>query len=231
MAIYLTNNNKHLNNAGQFPALNLNNKISSMAKVKSKKCPCLLGMTIAILLFAPPVFADGDADDWSSIYDSYNNAQYGKPVSEKEVEDAIKTIKKYNKTDKEKKKTLKDGKSTGENAELDHDPKEIAKPPEIPDSPGHLFVLPTDVYLGEEVIEKGFYLAEGIEKNNNHFIRLTRGEGNIIAEIEANATDIDRIQTISGGKTSISSEIMENGLLKIMLIDTKRILEAYLWTQ
>jgi hypothetical protein len=182
-------------------------------------------------MFAPPAFADDDAYDWSSIYDSYNNAQYGKPVSEKEVEDAIKTIKQYNKTDKKKEKGSKGGKSTGENTEPAYDPKEIAKPPEIPDSPGHLFILPTDVYLGEKVIEKGFYLAEGVEKNNNHFIRLTRGEGNIIAEIEANATDINKIQSISGCKTSISSEIMENGLLKIMLIDTKRILEAYLWTQ
>lgn len=192
----------------------------------------ILLVAVITILFALPVQAnDDDANDWNSIYDSYNNAQYGKPVSEKEVEDAIKTIKKYNKTDKKKEKGSKGGKSSGENAEPGHDPKEIAKPPEIPDSPGHLFVLPTDVYLGEKIIEKGFYLAEGIEKNNNHFIRLTRGEGNIVAEIEANATNIDKIQTIAGGKTSISSEIMENGLLKIMLIDTKRILEAYLWTQ
>jgi hypothetical protein len=198
-----------------------------------KTCPpyFLLVTALMIILTLPALADDNNTDDWSDIYKGYNDAQYGKPVSSQEFNNAVKTIKKYKGTDKENKKVQKGGVSTGENLQPSQNPKEVAKPVELPDAAGLLFLLPTSVSLGESTIEKGFYLAESADKDNNHFIRLTRGEGQIVADIQANATDIDRIQTISGGKTSISSEIMNNGMLKITLIDTKYILEAYLWAQ
>lgn len=191
----------------------------------SLKYTLILLLTALIMPVSSLVLADDDSGDWNSIYDSYNSMQFGKPVSDREVENAIKTIKQYKNKGK---KDQKDGISTEEKAK---EAREIAGPPELPDAAGLLFLLPTNVSFGENTIEKGFYLAESTDKDNSHFIRLTQGEGHIVADIEANATNIDRIQTISGGKANISSEVMENGLLKITLIGSKYILEAYLWTQ
>jgi len=179
----------------------------------------LLALIISI---QSPVFA---IEDWGSVYESYDEAEYGKKVSEKEYQDAIDAINKY----KNGKKIPKNSK----NKEIISDKKQ-GKDILIFEAPPRaepLFVLPINVSHEGTIIRQGFYLAQPINRDNKHFIRLTQGEGKIIADIEANVFKTDNIEKISDSTEKIFSEIIREEMLKITYSNRNLILEAYLWIQ
>ena len=125
-------------------------------------------------------------DDWESVYADHNKAEYEKIISNQEYENAIQTMEKYNKSNKKSKKdsTKKENKT-----------KVIL---DMPAKNDPLFLLPINANCNGQLIQHGFYLASGISKNNKYFIRLTHGEGRIIADIEAKVLNhkIDSIAKI-----------------------------------
>ncbi len=170
-----------------------------------------------------PAFA---SDGWDNVYKSYDNADYGKIVPENEYKNAVNALKKYNKQNKKVKKKLQE-------AGLASDKKEHKKKLifEIPASPQPLFTLPINIDYNGKLIKKGFYLAKAINKNDKYFIRLTQGEGKIIADIAANVFKFDNMAKISDGKEKIASKITKNNMLKITFNNSNFILEAYLRIQ
>jgi len=178
-----------------------------------------LVLLILIMLLQSPVFA---IEDWTSVYDSYDDAQYGKTVSEKEYKDAIDAVKKYRNGENTKKnKPVASKKKIEENKLIF----------EVPSRSEPLFTLPIDVSHEGKTIEQGFYLVKPVNHDNKYFIRLSQGEGNVIAEIEANMFKTDNIEKISDSKEQIFSEIIREEMLKITYSNRNIILEAYLWIQ
>ena len=167
-----------------------------------------------ILLITSPVPAFAEEDDWGGVYDSYKDAEMGKPVSQQEYENAIKSLEKLQKKDKKEK------------AEKEPVDKKMPEPAfVIPSRQEPLFTLATDVTYNGQVIKKGFYLVSAINKDDKHFIRLTQGEGRIIADIEANVFKNENTEI------KIFSEILKNDILKVTYTNENLILEAYLWIQ
>ncbi len=157
-------------------------------------------------------------EDWQGVFDGYNEAEYGKPVTGEDYTNAIKTLEKYrekNKGKKSKQKEKTDNKNKEENNVIF----------DLPSSHKPLLALSRDVNYKGLLIQRGFYLASAINRDNKHFIRLTQGEGRVIADIEANPLKGEN------SDNKIFSEIMENDILKLTYIDKDIILEAYLWTR
>ena len=167
-----------------------------------------------ILLITSPVPAFAEEDDWGSVYDGYKDAEMGKAVTQQEYENAIKSLEKLQKKDKKEKIKVesKDKKKPG--------PAFV-----IPSRQEPLFTLSADVTYNGQVIKKGFYLVSAINKDDKHFIRLTQGEGRIIADIEANVFKSENTES------KIFSEILKNDILKLTYTNENLILEAYLWIQ
>lgn len=181
-----------------------------------KRIPIILAF---ILIFAV-ISVSVRADDWNSVYDSYNEAEYGKSISEQDYQKALEVMEKY--SDKKDKKARDKEKKAEKDINKEKEPKIIF---DSPPSDNSLLTLFTDVSHNGKLIERGFYLVSAINKNNKHFLRLTRGEGRVIAEIEAHPlekADVDK---------KVFSEIMDNGILKLTYTDRNVILEAYLWIQ
>ncbi len=171
-------------------------------------------ITLNLIMFLAACQATLADDDWVSVYEGFDNAEYGKMVSEKEYLDAVKTMEKYSKKNKKDKK--KEDLSEEKKPEIKFDRPAKTEP---------LLALVTDVDYKGKPIERGFYLANAINKDNRHFIRLSLGEGKIIADIEAN------VLNNKNEEKKIFSEIMDNGILKLTYTDYDIILEAYLWIQ
>jgi len=173
-----------------------------------------LFITANLILFLAALPSVAAADDWDTVFDGYNEAQYGKTISEKEYQDAVKTMEKFQKKDKTKKNKGGENITEEKASELKF---------EAPSSLDLLLTLTTDVHYNGRPIERGFYLASAINRDNRHFIRLSLGEGRVIAEIEANALES------TNEEKKIFSEIVDNGILKLTYTDYDVILEAYLW--
>ncbi len=161
------------------------------------------------------------AEDWSSVYESYKEAEYGKIISEQDYENAIKALKEYQKPNKKVEKTLKE-----KGLNLDKDRKKIIF--ENPAREEPVLMLPINVSYNGKVIQQGFYLAKPVNKNNRYFIRLTQGKSRIIAELEANVFKTENLQKITDSKEKIFSQIMKNDMLKITYSNREFILETYL---
>ena len=62
-----------------------------------------------IILATGALLAPGQVqaiDDWDSVYETYDDAQYGKVISEKDFQNAINAFKGYQKPDKKLQKKL-----------------------------------------------------------------------------------------------------------------------------
>gem|GEM_PF-5279577 len=191
--------------------------------IKKKLKNLTLMVTILVLSGNSQVMA---AEDWSSVYDNYKDAEYGKIISGNDYQNAIKAINEHYKPDKKVKNKLE---KKGLNLDKDEDENKIIF--ESPSRKEPLLTLPINISYDGKLIPKGFYLAKGLNRDNKYFIRLTQGEGRIIADIEANIFKTDNLQKVSESKEKIFSEIINNDMLKITYSNKIYILEAYLWIQ
>ncbi len=187
-----------------------------------KKNLILISILLIFLMNQNRVLA---IDDWSSIYESHKEAEYGKTVTQGEFQNAIEAYKDYTnkKTDKKirgklKEKGLTLEKNSGGNKVIF----------ESPASPDPLLMLPVDISHEGKLIERGFYLASPISLDNRYFIRLSQGHGKVIADVEANVFKTDNLQKIAENREKVFFEIMKNDMLKITYTNRRFILEAYL---
>ncbi|HSA06941.1 MAG TPA: hypothetical protein P5556_07155 [Candidatus Gastranaerophilales bacterium] len=185
-------------------------------------------LTIALIMsISQPASASEEmADDWGSIDDNYNQANYEQIVSDKDYENALNALKGLQKPNKKLEKKLKE---KGLNLNKEESEKRFAL--EVPVRSEPLFTLPINVNHNGALIDQGFYLAKVIKINSKYFIRLTKGEGRIIADIEANVFQTGNINKNSEIPEKIFSEIIDNERLKVTYSGTDVILEAYLWIQ
>lgn len=165
-------------------------------------------------------------DDWSSVYENYDDAEYGKVISGKDYKNAVNAMKKYNKKDKKIEKKLKEKGLKINNKK--NKPKIIL---EVPSRQEPLLTLSKDINYNGKLIHQGFYLVKPVSRDNNYFIRLTRGKGQIIADIEAKLFQTENMKKTSQGEEKVFSEILRDDMLKITYTNREYILEAYLWTR
>lgn len=151
----------------------------------------------AFMSAAAQSYGDSSSIDYDSLLKDYNKYQITKPVTQKEFDQALETRKSFVKKKKKKK---------GE-------PEENLKkePPVIPPSPLALTAIPLDGYMGNTIIPSGFYLAEGIKKGDNYYIKINTGE---IFTAELPAVLVDEV---SVNKTESNINISDNNMIKIIL--------------
>lgn len=166
---------------------------------------------IIALIFTTP-FAY--AEDWSSVFKGYSDAEYGKTVSSDEFQSAIKTMEKFQKKDKKKKSKLDALKEEKKSPVITFDHPSRSEP---------LCLIHADVNYKGKVIERGFYLANSVYKDNQYFIRLSHGKGKVIADIAASSIKTETKES------KVLSELIEGDILKLTYLDNNMVLEAYLW--
>lgn len=169
-------------------------------------------LIIVLIFLQAPALSLGV--DWSSVYDGYDEAEYGEIISEQEYKDALNKIQNLQKKKKSDKKEKKEEKKQGKKVLLN-----------LPAANDALFRLMSDVNYKGKAINRGFYLVTAIKEGNGYFIRLTQGKDKIIADIEAN------MLKGKGTEKSVSSEILKDRILKITYTERELVLEAYLWIQ
>lgn len=179
----------------------------------------LLTLVIFTALIPGGVFA---LDDWGNVYDSYRDAEYGKIISGQDYQNAINAIKEYKKPDKKLEKKLKE-----KGLDLKEDENESKVKFEVPARQEPLLRLPMNVSYEGKLIQRGYYLARAVSSDNRYFIRLTQGEGRVVADIEANVFKTDNLQKVSKGEKKVFSEMLKNDMLKITYSNRELILEAY----
>lgn len=165
------------------------------------------------------------AEDWSSVYDGYQEAEYGKIISDQDYKNAINAFKEYNKPDKKVEKKLKEKGLNLKNNE-EEETKIIF---EAPARQEPLLMLPVNVSYDGKQIHQGFYLAKPLIVNDKYFIRLSQGRGQVIADIEASVFKSDNMQKVAKNKKKIFSEMKGQDLVKITYSSREFILEAFLF--
>lgn len=142
-------------------------------------------------------YGDSSSIDYDSLLKDYNKYQITKPVTQKEFDQALATRKGFVKKKKKKK---------GE-----PDENEKKEPPIIPPSPLALTAIPVDGYMGNTIIPSGFYLAEGVKRGDNYYIKINTGE---IFTADLPAILIDEV---SANKAESNINISDNNVIKIIL--------------
>jgi hypothetical protein len=162
-------------------------------------------------------------DDWNTSVDQFNKADYGKIISEKDYNDALKTIEKYSKKDKKRKKVEKKGnKKTG--TKLFDKEKEPPLAYDIPQKTDPLITLPVQITYNGKQIEQGFYMVDYMVQGTKYFIRLSQA-GKITADIKAS---IIKNQGIIAEIPSASVNFLDENKLKLVYKCKNFYLEAFL---
>ncbi len=199
-----------------------------------------------ILIFIFIAFLPANSQEygsWDSMVKDYDQYEYGKPVSEEEVQNAIKTIKEFkNKNNKKnqkskkrwyqiwKKKKSKEDKGSGVRSHKMRNnkfkKKVITGPKPLPKSQLPLLRLPFTVYYGTKVIPQGFYLIDAVKKEQNVYLRFKQGQS-VIADVLARDKDLE--QPKFKGKSAFSKcEVINNAFVKIYFQKNKNKLETVL---
>ncbi len=144
------------------------------------------------VLLSPAVFAVTNLD--ASDYDSLDNIWAGQEVvPNNEYEKTINALeeKKNQKEDKKRQKKLKKFKGESLHKELDASledlPDQSLKDPELEEQ---IVLFPVNIVVGDKVLEKGYYRAEGEKSKKGAFINLYQSH-ELAAKIKVRETDDD----------------------------------------
>ncbi len=185
-----------------------------------KKSPIIFLIMCFLITAQNRVFA---IDDWSSIYESDNESQYEKIISEQEFQNAIKAIEKYNKPNKKLDKKLKE---SGLKPDKNKNKQRLLF--ETPSRREPLLMLPVDVSHNGKVITRGFYLVKPVNRDDRYFISFSQGKDRVVAEFNASMYKTENLQKIAEDKQKAYLEKLDNDLLKVTYSSREFILEAYL---
>ncbi len=184
---------------------------------------------ILIFIFIFTVYLPAYSQDygsWDSMVKDYDDYEYGKTVSEEEVQNAIKTIKEHkgkksrkSKKSKKrwyqiwKKKKFKKDKNFDAAKNKIHKTKVITGPKPMPKSKLPLLRLPFTLYYGKTLIPQGFYLIDAVRKNQNYYLQFKQGKA-VIVEVPARDKVFEKPKSIR--KSAFSTyEVINGAFLKI----------------
>lgn len=162
---------------------------------------------------------------WENLINRFNENTFGKPITPKEFEEAIKTIKKYSKNKKKKKKKRKHKKNKNQKEEFQQKGTSPEKPLTVdrPASSSRLFRLSSDVIYNNKVINNGFYLVDLLIEDKNYYIVLKQGYNTII---KIKSSVINDKKAFEGKKENVFLEVFDSKLLKIYYRSLNIIVES-----
>jgi len=192
--------------------------LKNFLKIKKIMILNLWSILLLAAYTSSAVAQTADESDWGDLIKNYNDSSYGKIISNKEYNEAVKTREEMNKKHNKKKKKTK---NKPENEEPDIIYKEPAS------SPFPLLSLPVSVYYENTIIKKGFYLVKVKTFSGKYFIELTQGNQQpIILEAKYTPNPI-KISL----KNNVTTERINDKIIKLCYIDSNFTLETSLWTE
>jgi len=181
-------------------------------------------LIILLLSFGQLAFAQEQSDssnmNWDYLLYNYNKNQIDKPVKPEEYQNALETVKNYQKKSQKTEKKLKKTKKKNEPINPEKKKSKTAGNPELSNL---LLRLPIALSYDNKILKQGFYLVSALKRDSKYFLILKQNEN--IAEIEAQIIENkDNSSVIS----NVTVEIANNNSVKINYQSKDLFLESVL---
>ncbi|MDD3593369.1 MAG: hypothetical protein PHX18_01955 [Candidatus Gastranaerophilales bacterium] len=172
----------------------------------------LLLFFIAVL-FVPCAFADDDEGNWQKYIDVYDSGGLDKPVTQKEFEKAIDTVKGLQK--KKKKPKLKKDEFP--------EPFAINEPIQVDNT--NVVKVTSRLYYDGQIVPVGFYKITAKKEEDGFYINLVQGQSDMV---KVKAQKVNYMSFCPTKTNCIQTEVYKEKYFKIYYKDIDNALVGFL---